>query len=149
MNFSDIDINELSAYFLMCASRQVDYDTYYAYQTETGVWVEGDKNGDFPSMSLSTHEQRAKKLVDSIHDLYTHLIVDNKPDTMFWVYDVGKKFYGEKNLREFFSDIYKVLTLRNVDSGPRLGVFIDITGRIQFFNTMYQNMNAPLFWRTL
>ncbi len=45
----------------------------------------------------------------------------------YWVYEVGKQFYGKENLREWFKAIYQ--TLLGQDSGPRFGTFIQMYGR--------------------
>ena len=42
------------------------------------------------------------------------------------IYDIGKQYYGEKNLRNWFSDIYKFLM--NKKEGPRLDTFIMLFG---------------------
>lgn len=47
-------------------------------------------------------------------------------EIQYWVYEIGKTFYGEKNLRDYFQMIYEVLFGKK--SGPRFGTFIHIVG---------------------
>lgn len=154
MNFLDINTAELSSFLLMKDTHFVNPDNYIAIQNDDGTWSEYYTDDEFltyeklPEMlsDLDTFQSRAYKLKSAMNLLYDYLIQQKHDDTMFYVYEAGKAVYGEKNLRQFFSDVYLALTLRTKEGG-RLGPFIDILGREEFFSKMYQNMSAPLFWR--
>lgn len=63
-------------------------------------------------------------------------------DAMFQFYETGKMFFGEKNLRRFFSLLY--MAVSGSVNGPRIGLFFRIFGRDNFFERLDQFVNDPL-----
>lgn len=63
-------------------------------------------------------------------------------ELMTHFYDVGKTFYGKSNLRNFFRDIYLMLTGR--PEGSRIGVMVEIFGVDEFKMRMVRRLSDPL-----
>lgn len=56
-------------------------------------------------------------------------------DIEFVTYDIGKRVFGEKNLRTYFMVLYSVL-FENTD-GPRLGQYIKVLGIGYFMDVLH------------
>ena len=59
----------------------------------------------------------------------------------FRVYEIGKSYYGEKELRTWFSHLY--LLLLKEEKGPRLPTFIMLIGINNFKDKISQRLSNP------
>lgn len=90
--------------------------------------------------------------IDSIYENFIHSLLEfqfineniTESDLKIKIYDIGKKYYGEKNLRNWFSDIYKFLM--NKKEGPRLDTFIKLYGINEWNNKIKNRLLYPEFW---
>lgn len=99
------------------------------------------------AIDTEVYWKRASNFIEAVHAAQSAIYKLNElaatdEEVMFHFYEVGKKFYGEKNLRAFFRDFYLVLFDR--EDGSRLGVLTRLFGFRNTFNRIYVRLENPL-----
>lgn len=117
-------VNEIAAYLFL---NEQSNDNY-----------EDSTNAPSPEEMLA----RGQRLIDAMQYVFEHLEGETDEELQKVFYDAGNAFYGKPNLREFFKDIYWVLTGK--PDGARIGKLVNIWGIEEFRSRMSLRMSSPL-----
>ncbi len=106
-----------------------------------------DINEEFRTEDLQPYLDEANLAMVSIPELIRRLneCNSNNETEIYAVFcDVGKKLYGEKNLRTFFKHIYMLMF--NKSQGARLSTFTCLLGKQTFIDRLQERFDNPFMF---
>jgi len=134
-----MNINQIASYLFV-----TEYvDTNFGQDPDwDGSWDTYDPDYDVGYPDTQSVLDRAGHFVSAMRKVMPRLESGmTQEELQKEFYDVGNEFYGNSNLRQFFKDIYLVLT--GSPNGARIGKLVEIWGTDEFIERMLFRMAAP------